>query len=109
MAGPGVSDFQTLTQLQSPERRQDAFRKLISDLSEHLRPEEVERIVFLRKLPKDRTSTALNTLRYLIEVGTFSHAKVEPLMDLLKSVNRHDLVSDLVEPFTEEYPDRKCM
>ena len=107
MAGPGgsCSAFQAITQAQSStEGRQPAFRKLLSDISAHLRPEEVSRIVFIHKLPAERTPMALDTLRYLMEIGAFSHANVNPLVDLLKNVNRHDLVSDLVDPYTEEHP-----
>lgn len=82
----------------------ETFRKLISDLSEHLRPEEVERCSFLRGLPPDRTQTALDTLSYLMKIGEFSHTNVEPLVSLLKDVKRHDLVNTLVEPYKKEHP-----
>lgn len=85
----------------------EAFRKLISDVSEHLLPEEVKKCSFLRGLPQDGTQTALDTLSYLIKIGKFSHSNVEPLVSLLKDVNRHDLVSTLVEPYKEEHPDGK--
>ena len=88
-----------------PERRQSAFRKLITKLSEHLQPEDVKKCAFIRTLPKDRTPTALGTLEYLMQVGEFSYTNVEPLIDLLKDVDRHDLVSDLVEPYKNEHPD----
>ena len=95
------------SQPQGAERdnRHAAFRKLITDISEHLRPEDVTKCTFIRGLPKDRSLSALDTLSYLMQVGTFSHKNVEPLVDLLKDVKRHDLVHDLVGPYRAEHPD----
>lgn len=91
------------------DRRQAAFRKLISDVSEHLRPEEVQKCSFLRRLPADRALSALDTLSYLLQAGEFSHANVEPLASLLKDVKRHDLVTSHVEPYRDEYPDGEAI
>lgn len=99
MADGGESAFHSPTHSQSSEKLQTAFRKLLSDLSERLRPEEVKRISFLCNLPEERSSKALDTLKYLMEVGTFSHENVKPLSDILKNVNRHDLVNDFVTPY----------
>ena len=106
-AGEGAFQSLALAHSQSSEKleHQTAFRKLLSNLSEHLRPEDVSKIVFYRNLPEDRTSKALDTLRYLMETGAFSHANVKPLIDLLKNINRHDLVSDHVDPYMEEHSD----
>lgn len=102
----GEGDAIELLPLQPSDRdgHLEAFRKLISDLSEHLRPEEVGRCSFLRVLPPDRTQTALDTLSYLMKIGEFSHNNVEPLVNLLKDVKRHDLVNTLVEPYKKEHP-----
>ena len=37
--------------------------------------------------------------------GTFSHSNVEPLVKLLKDINRHDLVNEQVESFRREFPE----
>ena len=81
------------------ERRKSVFRKLITSVSEHLQPEEVAKCSFICNLPKDRSSSALHTLEYLMQAGEFSHCNVEPLVKLLKDINRHDLVNELVEPY----------
>ena len=86
----------------SSEGRHAVFRKLISDLSQHLQPDEVTRCSFLHNLPKDRTTSALEALEYLMRSGTFSHNNVDPLVELLKDINRHDLVNSFVEPYLNE-------
>ena len=58
-----------------------------------------------RSCAKDRSSTALGTLGYLMQVGQFSHSNVEPLAKLLRDINRHDLVEDMVEPYRREHHD----
>ena len=97
------------TELQLPQsaerdNRHAAFRKLITDISEHLRPDDVTKCTFIRGLPKDRSLSALDTLSYLMQVGAFSHENVEPLVNLLKDVKRHDLIHDLVSPYRAEHP-----
>ena len=87
------------------ETRQSAFRKLISEISDRLQPDEVDKCWFLRNVPRDRASTALGTLGYLLQVGKFSHSNVEPLAKLLRDINRHDLVEDMVESYRREYHD----
>ena len=84
------------------ERRKSVFRKLITDISEHLLPGEVAKCMFLRKVPKERAASALQTLDYLMQGGEFSHSNVEPLTKLLQDINRHDLVNELVQPFLKE-------
>lgn len=86
------------------ERRQPAFRRLITTISEQLQPEEVAKCAFIGKVPRERSSTALDTLVYLLQVGTFSHSNVEPLIKLLQDISRHDLVNDQVDSFLKEHP-----
>ena len=97
---PG-SAFQPL----SGGRRQWAFRKLITEISEHLLPGEVLKCSFIHNLPKtERSSSALHTLESLMQGGMFSHSNVDPLVKLLKDINRHDLVNEQVETFLTEFP-----
>ena len=86
-------------------RRQSVFRKLITEISEHLLPGEVTKCSFIHNLPKERSSSALDTLESLMQGGTFSHSNVEPLVKLLKDINRHDLVNEQVESFRREFPE----
>ena len=87
------------------DNRYAAFRKLISDIAEHLQPEDVTKCAFIRGIPKDRSHTALDMLTYLVQVGAFSHENVGPLVDLLKDLKRHDLIHDLVTPYKAEHSE----
>ena len=86
------------------EERQTEFRKLLSALAEQLQPEDIRKCSFLKSLPNGRTATALETLDYLMKKGTFSHSNVDPLVQLLQDINRCDLVTDLVDPYRNDYP-----
>ena len=87
------------------ERRQAAFRKLLSRISQHLGEDDVKKCAFIQSIPKDRRTSALGILEYLMQSGAFSHANTEPLIQLLKDIDRHELVSDLVEPYMKEYSE----
>ena len=86
------------------ERRQAAFRRLITGIASFLQPEDVTSCLFLHKLPRDRAASPLDTLELLMKRGVFSHSNVEPLAGLLQDINRCDLVTDHVEPFRKDYP-----
>ena len=86
------------------ESRQSAFRKLISDISEHLSPEEVAKFSFIQSIP-ERNVSALTALEYLMRKGEFSHDNPEPLAALLKDIKRHDLVTSLVDSYKETFPN----
>ena len=97
--GPG-SNVQSLR----TENSKSAFRKLITTISEHLKQDEVARGAFIRKVPRERSTTALEMLDYMMQVGTFSHCNVGPLVKLLKEINRHDLADEQAESFLKEFP-----
>ena len=107
MAHHGGSSFEASSPQQCTEResRQSTFRKLISEVSEHLRPDEVAKCSFIHRLPPDKNLSALETLSYLMQTGAFSHSNVDPLVKLLKDVKRHDLVTELVDPYRDLHPD----
>ena len=86
------------------ESRQAAFRRLISDISEYLSPEEVTKFSFIQSIP-ERNVSALNALDYLMRKGEFSHDNLEPLVALLKDIKRHDLVTSLVDGYKENFPN----
>lgn len=84
------------------EFHQASFRKLLTVLAEHMEQEEVVKCCFIYQVPRERSSSALAALEYLLAVGVLSHSNIEPLVELLKDINRHDLISDRVEPFIKQ-------
>ena len=74
------------------------FRKLITVISEHFTNEELLRIAFIYNIP---SSTPLGTMEYLTEMRMFSEFNMEPLVKLLKDINRYDLI-EKVKAFQEQ-------
>ena len=76
------------------------YRRLVASVASHLSPEEVERILFIRRekletlhVSGDKdTASALYTLAALERQGEFSLHNIDGLTEIAKDVNRHDLV-----------------
>ena len=72
----------------------------MASIASHLSPEEVERILFIRREKLEAlqvsgdedTATALHTLAALERQGEFSLQNIDGLTEVAKDVNRHDLV-----------------
>lgn len=86
-----------------PTRRSQHFRKLISDVAEHLDKSDVDKIVWQKELPqKMKDKPALSVLECLYKKGEFSMDELRPLTQLLKEIHRED-VTEKVERFQEKY------
>jgi hypothetical protein len=77
------------------------YRKLITAISEQFNEEDLLRTVGLYDVPRNFSSTPLETLKYLIKIRMFSEFNMEPLVDLLRRINRCDLI-EKVEAFQEQ-------
>ena len=109
------------------ERRQE-YRQLIHDLSKKLSHENVQSISFLRHSSIDcqcgsaaghypmAACTAiaaqppppnhgLQLLEHLWHKGEFSETNLEPLVQLLRDIDRHDLADECREKSTKLYSD----
>ena len=100
------------------ERRQE-YRQLIHDLSKKLSHENVQSISFLRRSSIDCCAAAghhypcaaaiappqppppanhgLQVLEHLWHKGEFSETNLEPLVQLLRDIDRHDLANECQE------------
>ena len=109
------------------ERRQE-YRQLIHDLSKKLSHENVQSISFLRRSSVDCCGSAaghypvaactaiaaqppppnhgLQLLEHLWHKGEFSETNLEPLVQLLRDIDRHDLADECREKSTKLYSDR---
>ena len=90
------------------------YRRLVSSVAAQLSVEEVERITFIRLAKLDAVqgcnsddaeekSSALHTLAALERQGEFSIKNIEGLMEIVKDVNRHDLMR-LIENYRKSRP-----
>ena len=68
------------------------FRLHVRDISVRLTSEEAEQLVYILRLPHDKDKSALTVLALLEMQGYFSSTKPEGLIEVLKLINRMDLV-----------------
>ena len=74
------------------------YRRLVASIASHLSAEEVERITFIRdsgdgcRSDDGEPKTALHMLAALERRGEFSVQNIDGLIEIVKDVNRHDLV-----------------
>ena len=89
------------------QERKYAFRKLLVTVSEKLTESEARQIEFLRELPKSTTRMreGLDVLAELRKRGEFSSKKVQPLIDLLQEIKRHDIAEYVRDSYQATNPD----
>lgn len=82
---------------------------MVKDVAEDLGTEDVQKIVFLHDLPADyKSASALAALRELEVRGKFSDSNIKPLVHLLESIYRYDLISKHVTPYRQQSFSCRC-
>jgi len=109
MAHQGSEEcFSSLSPQEYSENRYAAYKKLVAELSEHLLPEDLKQIIYLRSLPESlKNSSALDVLEYMEKHGNFSPTDIQSLSGLLKDVHRNDLVNKYVEEYQRKFGKEK--
>ena len=105
MAHQGSEEcFSSLSSQEYSENRYTAYKKLVAELSEHLLPEDLKQIIYLRSLPDSlKNSSALDVMEYMEKHGNFSPTDIPSLSGLLKDVHRNDLVNKYVEEYQRKF------
>ena len=93
---------QVLASIEGEGRREREFRRLVSGIAQHLGDEEVKNIAWQEQLPQQTGKSPLDVLQYLYQCGKFKQHDARPLAQLLKDINREDLVGR-VDAFMEQY------
>jgi hypothetical protein len=79
-----------------PIQQSDKFKPMIVQLAQALKPEDVESLRFcykqLLKASGSQMKGALEILENLEENGLFTCSNLAPLMELLRNIQRYDLV-----------------
>ena len=77
------------------------FRVLLNKIAEKLDDENITSIAFIHQVPSSvkKTKQALPCFEHLHAHGVFSWKDTEPLKKLLRDIQRHDLVTNLVEEY----------
>ena len=84
-------------------QRGQQFRKLVSDMADHLDKNDVQKIIWQKELPKKmKESSPLNVLEYLYSRGEFTATELRPLSQLLQAIGREDLMGR-VESYQEKF------
>ena len=88
----------------SEDRRNHAFRSLISDIAERLSESDIKNIIWQQDIPTSRQNriSALVVLEYLYKNGLYTEYEVRPLAQLLKDIHREDLTSR-VDAFWKQF------
>lgn len=88
----------------SEDRRNHAFRSLVSDIAERLSDSDIQKIIWQQDVPSSLQNkvTALEVLEYLYKHGHYTEHEVRPLAQLLKDIHREDLTSR-VDTFWKQF------
>ena len=88
-------------------QRRQQFRRLVSDIAEHLDKNDVHKIIWQKELPKKmKDNSPLNVLEYLHSRGEFTATELRPLSQLLQAINREDLTGK-VDSYHEKFGELK--
>ena len=88
----------------SEDRRNHAFRSLVSDIAERLSESDIKNVIWQRDIPTSQQNriSALEVLEYLYKNGFYTEYEVRPLAQLLKDIHREDLTSR-VDTFWKQF------
>ena len=82
---------------------------MVQDVADDMGTEDVQKIVFQFDLPADyKSKSALAALRELEVRGKFSDSDIRPLLGLLQSIHRYDLINKHVTPYQEQRFSLRC-
>ena len=90
------------------DRRNHAFRSLVSDIAERLSDSDIQNIIWQQDVPSASSlqnkglNSALEVLEYLYKNGVYTEYEVRPLAQLLKDIHREDLISR-VDTFWKQF------
>ena len=85
------------------DRCRKAWKRVITTVAGRLTVEDVANLRYTTDLPRSSETTAVDVLSQLERRGRFSFSRTAPLEELLREVNRHDLVVNCVEAFRREH------
>ena len=95
----------TNSSTQNWESRSREFRKLLCHISDRLEEKDIQQIQYLRQIAPERSN--LHLLIALEKRGEFSPNHPDPLVKLLKDVNRHELAEYVKSKYQAIYPDQE--
>ena len=88
------------------EERLAACKKMVYEIAEDLTSADVRSIQYHYSLPADSAPSptlALEVLESFEKKGKFSCYDIGPLEEILKSINRHDLIMKYIVDYRQRY------
>ena len=82
--------------------RYQQFKQLLQKVATRLGEADVRSLVFNQDLPGE-LKDALGVLQKLEREGLFSDRNINPLAELLRAIERHDLVNNYVQEYIQKF------
>ena len=84
-------------------RYQD-YKRLLMNIAPRLGKDDIQALVIIQDLPEElKSAGGLEVLRKLERGGLFSDRKIGSLAELLRGINRHDLVNNYVQEYSQKF------
>ena len=85
------------------------YKQMVRGVADDMGTEDVQKIAYDYDLPTDyRSKPALEVLRELENRGNFSNSDIRSLLELLRSINRCDLINKHVKPYQQQSFSLHC-
>ena len=80
------------------------FKQLLHKVATRLGEADVRSLVFNQDLPEElKDALGIDVLQRLEREGLFSDRNIQPLAELLRAIERHDLVNNYVEEYIQKF------
>ena len=89
----------------SPEYQ--AYKQLIIDIAGDLHPEDIQSLAYTQDVTLLQNHNGLNLLSILEKRGKIGQLKINELSEMLRRVNRTDLISSKIQPHQQKYKTSK--
>ena len=86
-------------------RRED-FRKLLLYVADWLGEDAVDKMGFFSEVPKEKRKSALSLLEELVRRGKFTSTYTQPLIRILKEINKFQVAEYVRDNYQAKYPGR---
>ena len=88
--------------------RYHRFKQLLHKIATRLGEADVRSLVFNQDLPGElKDALGVDVLQKLEREGLFSDRNIHPLAELLRSIERHDLVNNFVQEYIQKFEEEE--
>ena len=105
-----IQEFELpLTMAEKPQTaRYHRFKQLLHKIATRLGEADVRSLVFNQDLPGElKDALGVDVLQKLEREGLFSDRNIHPLAELLRAIERHDLVDNYVQEYIQKFEEEE--